>query len=435
MEREDLQNRISLELPKPGNKWISPTAAKDTFDLKNNDILSRNLFCELPISSVTLRTLEHQRHDRMTLIQAASLPHSLAGTDVIGEAPTGSGKTLAYVIPILEKLWHEGIEAEMGLYVLVLTPTRELTQQVFDVMSKFKGHQASAMACYGGKFISKESPILGKANICIGTPGRIKQHMECTYSFRLDNVSLVVLDEVDKLIEFGFLEDVTQILSSLPDDRQTLMFSATMPNAVRKLANKFCRKKLLETISTSEVNKSPVNLVQAYCVVPLEKKVSVLYSFLCRNYKHKIIVFVNTIKESRFLFETFKDLNTGSQLLEIHSGQDMGKRLEIYDKFTVKKAGITLFATDLVGRGVDFPQVDWVVLFDCPPDADCYIHRTGRTARGIETQGCSVVFLTPHETTFIDRIKEKKIPIKEVKIQADKSFSITGKLGALLAKK
>eukprot|EP01054_Gregarina_sp_Poly1_P003114 Gregarina_sp_Poly_1__3113@NODE_1877_length_3152_cov_86_092382_g1218_i0_p1_GENE_NODE_1877_length_3152_cov_86_092382_g1218_i0NODE_1877_length_3152_cov_86_092382_g1218_i0_p1_ORF_typecomplete_len814_score141_18DEAD/PF00270_29/1e42DEAD/PF00270_29/2_9e02Helicase_C/PF00271_31/1_4e04Helicase_C/PF00271_31/8_5e03Helicase_C/PF00271_31/5_2e26ResIII/PF04851_15/1_1e13ResIII/PF04851_15/3e02DUF4217/PF13959_6/9_5e11ERCC3_RAD25_C/PF16203_5/3_5e09AAA_19/PF13245_6/0_33_NODE_1877_length_3152_cov_86_092382_g1218_i034 len=364
----------------------------------------------------------------------------------MGEAPTGSGKTLAYLIPVVELLWREQWSVDDGLGAMIIVPTRELSLQIFDVLRAFNEHEFSAIAVFGGKFVDQERSRIRKMNILIGTPGRLRQHLEETAELFVEELRVLVLDEVDKLIEFGFAQTLKEIVESLPpkSQRQTLMFSATLSSEVRILMREFSRSENDQCIHVSSldertkdkgsINVTPQTLRHTYCIVELEDKLSILYSFLSRNFKSKTLVFVSSIKQSRFIYETFKQIKTGARIIEMHGGQDQNKRLQVFDEFNRRNRAITLIATDVVGRGVDFPDVDWVIQLDCPPDVDTYIHRVGRTARGLSEKGNGCIFLLPSEVKFVSRIKEKQIDIKQVKAKVNAKTDITPKLASLNAK-
>ncbi|EZG67515.1 RNA helicase [Gregarina niphandrodes] len=427
-EEDELNDRLAIELPGSGEKWVPPVcycetpkgAVKATLP-ENGSIETVYSFFELPISMRTLEGLS--RYNTMTKIQFLTIPHILAGRDVIGEAATGGGKTLCFVIPILEGMVRETWDKADGLYAMIITPTRELAMQIFDVIATFKRHDGvSAMCVFGGKHISKEQNRIGSVGILIGTPGRILCHLDESHLLRVQNVKFLVLDEADKLIEMGFSETTQKILEALPSktERQNLFFSATMRGAVRVLGQKFCREGETEMITENFEGKlgtstlKAKNLSHCYVKVPFQEKVNVLASLLTREFKQKILVFCSTIKQVRFLYETLRAIKTGARIIELHGGQDQGKRLAMYEEFSQRQAAMTLITTDLLGRGLDFAGVNYVIQFDCPPDLETYTHRAGRTARGLSNSGKSILFVAPSEVEVIRRITLSGIQLEEI---------------------
>ena len=275
--------------------------------------------------------------------------------------------------------------------------------------------------------MKEEAERLGRMNILVCTPGRMLQHLDQTAGFNVDNLQILVLDEADRIMDMGFQSAVDALVEHLPKDRQTLLFSATQSKKVSDLARLSLKDPEYVSVHEAAASATPTNLQQHYIVTPLPEKINTLWGFLRTNLKSKIIVFLSSGKQVRFVYESFKRMQPGIPLLHLHGRQKQVARMEITRRFTTAKYSC-LFATDVVARGVDFPSVDWVIQLDCPEDADTYIHRVGRTAR-YESNGRAVLFLDPSEEEgFLKRLEHKKVPIKKVNVKDTKKKSITDEL-------
>lgn len=241
--------------------------------------------------------------------------------------------------------------------------------------------------------------------------------------------SLTVLDEADRILDMGFQKTLTALLGHLPKSRQTLLFSATQTDSVSDLARLSLNKPVQIGTKGSEstASRMPANLEQHYLVVELDKKLDVLWSFIKTHLQTKIIVFMSSCKQVRFVFETFCKMHPGMPLLNLHGKQKQSARLTMYQKFTSMSHAV-LFATDIAARGLDFPSVDWVIQLDAPEDADTYIHRVGRTAR-YESKGKSLLFLLPSEEEgMVAALKKKDIEVAKIKNRASKTQNIQNQL-------
>ena len=393
----------------------------------------------------------------MTPIQRSTLPHSLGGRDILGASKTGSGKTLCFLIPILDNLYREGVIKEEGLLSLIILPTRELAIQIFDVINKIgKYFNYSVGLVIGGNNLEKEQRSVNQINILIGTPGRLLQHMNETPFFNADNLKILVIDEADRILDEGFENDINEILTYLPKNRQTLLFSATLTRNLKRLVKvnmrspEYINLSYTDNIITNDIigNNSeneknelsiiknsqnlnlkisndinnliiPKNLNQFYTIVEPEDRINILYSFLKTHKNSKCIIFLSSRKQVRFFTEIFKHLKLGITFLDIHGKQNQNKRSSTYFTFIQKRKSVVLFATDIASRGVDFPAIEWVIQLDPPEDISQYIHRIGRTAR-YKSEGNSILFVSKKEEEFINELHNKKIDIKKMKIQQGK---------------
>lgn len=391
-------------------------------------------FKDFPLSRNTLIGLEKAGYIRPTEIQNETIELALQGHDILGSAKTGSGKTLAFLIPMLECLHRDNWSPNDGLGALIITPTRELAYQIFEVLRIIgKKHNFSAGLIIGGKDLKFERKRMDRLNIIIGTPGRLLQHMDENPLFQSYNLKMLIIDEADRILDMGFEQDVNAILDNLPTERQCLLFSATQTNSVRDLARLSLKNP--KHVSVEQISKvtTPESLTQNYIVLDLHQKLNFLWTFI-RDHRHqKTIVFLSTCKQAKFVHDLFCRMRPGLTVLALYGTLHQLRRMNIYNEFCeIKKA--VLIATDVAARGLDFPNVDWVVQLDCPEDVTCYIHRVGRTAR-LEQQGQSLLILMPNEKEFIlEKIQEKKIPIKEMKMSAQKLLWIQRKAEALCAR-
>lgn len=412
LEVQELERRIAEQTPARGSQ-LEDAASFDFF----------------PLSEATRRGLRQCGFTKPTRIQIGALPHALAGRDILGAAKTGSGKTLAFLLPMLEKLFRLRWDVEDGLGALVISPTRELALQIFEVLrSVGKAHSFSAGLVIGGKNFTEEQYRLVKMNVLVCTPGRLLQHMEQTPGFDASNLQMLVLDEADRILDMGFHAQLTSILSYLPpsSERQTMLFSATQTKSVKDLATLSLNEPEYIAVHESSAQATPAGLQQHYTVTPLDKKLDVLLGFIKSHLKHKTIVFLATCRQVRFVHSVFCKLQPGIPLCALHGKYKQGKRVEIYYEFLNKPAAV-LFATDIAARGLDFPRVDWVLQLDCPEDTANYIHRVGRTAR-YNKQGKALMCLLPSEVEgMAKKMEEAKIPIKEIKVNPNKTNAVSSR--------
>ncbi|KAJ3896680.1 P-loop containing nucleoside triphosphate hydrolase protein [Lentinula edodes] len=421
-----------------------PTKAKKLSETQRIETLERQAmefeapeglkaFADLPISENSKRGLKKAFFVDMTDIQAQSIPVSLKGKDVLGAARTGSGKTLAFLIPVLEILYRQRWGPTDGLGALIISPTRELAVQIFEVLRSIGGyHSFSAGLVIGGKSLKDERERLSRMNILVATPGRLLQHMDQTVGFESDNLKLLVLDEADRILDMGFSRTVSALLSHLPKSRQTLLFSATQTRSVKDLARLSLQDPISIGVNVGDGLSSsiPKSLEQHYLVCTLDQKLSILWSFIKSHLQSKIIVFASSCKQVRFIFETFCKMHPGMPLIQLHGKQKQTTRLTMYNKFTQSKHAV-LFATDIAARGLDFPSVDWVLQLDAPEDADTYIHRVGRTAR-YESRGKGLLFLMPSEEEgMLAALKAKGIEVQKIKVKPSKQQDIQNQLQKL----
>ncbi|KAF8178079.1 P-loop containing nucleoside triphosphate hydrolase protein [Mycena galopus ATCC 62051] len=421
--------------PRPAKvKKLSEKQQKETLERQVQEYVAPEglkTFAELPISEPTKRGLKKAFFVNMTDIQTQSLPVSLKGKDVLGAARTGSGKTLSFLVPVLEILYRRKWGPTDGLGALVISPTRELAIQIFEVLRSIGPfHTFSAGLVIGGKNLKDERDRLSKMNILVATPGRLLQHMDQTVGFEADNLQVLVLDEADRILDMGFSRTLSALLSHLPKSRQTLLFSATQTDSVNDLARLSLKDPVhigIGDTGTSTSSAIPPNLEHHYLACTLDQKLSVLWGFIKTHLQSKTLVFLSSCKQVRFVFETFCKMHPGVPLLHLHGKLKQTARLAMYTKFT-QAAHAVLFATDVAARGLDFPRIDWVVQVDAPEDAETYVHRVGRTAR-YESKGKALMFLLPSEEEgMIAALARKEIEVQRIKAKMSKVQPIENQL-------
>ena len=365
-------------------------------------------FSELGLNKDILRAISEMGFEEATPIQEQTIPTALEGKDLIGQAQTGTGKTAAYGIPLLQMI---NIKDE-DIQALVLTPTRELAVQVAEELNKIgQFRRVRTLPIYGGQEIGRQLRSLKKnPHIIVATPGRFMDHMR-RKTIRLDNIKMVVLDEADEMLNMGFVEDIELILKEIPAERQTLLFSATMPKPIQTLAQKFMREPQYISVKTKEVTVPSIE--QQYMEVPEKQKFDVLTRMLDIQSPELAIIFGRT---KRRVDELSEALNVRGYAAEgIHGDLSQSKRDSVMRKFKEGTIEI-LVATDVAARGLDISGVTHVYNFDIPQDPESYVHRIGRTGRAGKT-GIAITFVTSREISHlktIENITNRKMVRKQV---------------------
>ncbi len=347
---------------------------------------------DLKLSPHLLRALEVLEFTHPTQIQERAIPEILQGKDIFGHSSTGSGKTAAFGLPILEKI-HPG----KGLQSLILTPTRELCVQVTEALRSFAKFTAVKItSVYGGVGIEPQIHAIRTADIVVGTPGRILDHMK-RKTLNLNNIKFLVLDEADKMFEMGFVDDVEEIISYTPKERQTLLFSATVPASVHRLVKKHLKSPI--TIK-SEIYVDKSLLKQVYYVIKPFEKFSLLVHLLKKNPEGLVLVFCGTRRTADTVARNL--FNNGVHAMAIHGGLTQNRRSYALESLKSKKVNV-LVATDVAARGLDIKNVSHVYNYDVPKTSDEYIHRIGRTARAGEN-GDAVTLLSEQDYDNFNRV-------------------------------
>lgn len=392
-------------------------------------------FSELNLSERTMQAIQGMPFDTMTEIQRRGIPPLLAGRDVLGAAKTGSGKTLAFLIPAVEMLYSLRFKPRNGTGVIVVSPTRELALQIFGVARELMEHHSQTFGIViGGANRRAEAEKLSKGvNLLIATPGRLLDHLQNTQGFVFKNVKALVIDEADRILEVGFEDEMRQIVKILPkQERQTMLFSATQTTKVEDLARISLRPgPLYINVDNEEEHSTVAGLEQGYVICEADMRFRMLFTFLKRHPQKKIIVFFSSCNCVKYYSELLNYIDL--PVLDLHGKQKQQKRTNTFFEFCNAKHG-TLICTDVAARGLDIPAVDWIVQFDPPDDPRDYIHRVGRTARGANAKGKSLMFLQPSEVGFLNHLKEAKVPLVEFEIPPKKIMDIQSQLEMLIGK-
>eukprot|EP00088_Acartia_fossae_P000239 TRINITY_DN10087_c0_g1_i4.p1 TRINITY_DN10087_c0_g1~~TRINITY_DN10087_c0_g1_i4.p1 ORF type:complete len:828 (-),score=245.94 TRINITY_DN10087_c0_g1_i4:195-2648(-) len=436
------QNTTDKKNPGEKHTWPSKGKKSDGLKQKISDLQAKyqqidpgqvKKFSDFPLSPETLKGLKHLGFDQPTEIQRESLGLALRGLDILGAAKTGSGKTLAFIIPIIERLYTSQWTSEDGVGALIITPTRELAYQIFECLRVVgKYHDYSAGLVIGGKDLKYEWDRVVGCNIVVCTPGRLLQHLDENPSFSMDNLQMLILDEADRCLDLGFKAAMNAIIESLPAKRQTLLFSATQTRSVTDLARLSLDKPVYVSVHENSTNSTPDNLTQSYVVTDLQNKMDIIWSFLKNHKKKKILVFMQSCKQVKYVNEIFCRMRPGISVMALYGSLHQLRRMAIYDSFCTKEYAV-LFATDIAARGLDFPAVDWVIQLDCPEDGVTYVHRAGRTAR-YNTAGESLLVLLPSEEQgMLKQLAAHKIPINKIEINPNKLSTVSKKMASYLA--
>lgn len=331
-------------------------------------------FENLGLSRELLIAIKKLGFDTPTEIQKISIPEIMEGKDIIGESSTGSGKTLAFGCGIVGQVIPKG-----GLQALVLTPTRELAEQVKESLRQISSQKnLKIIPVYGGVSINQQIKDIPKAQVVIATPGRLMDHLQ-RGTIDLSNIKILVLDEADRMLDMGFLEDVERIIMECPTNRQTLFFSATISRDIKRLANKY----MIKPISVAaEKMVDPDKLKQVYYDIPRNMKLSLLIHLLQTESSDLAMVFCNTRNTTDYVVKNLRANNI--RAIAIHGGLTQNKRLKNIKQFNDAKAGI-LVCTDVAARGLHIDNVSHIYNYDISNDSNDYVHRIGRTARAGES--------------------------------------------------
>ncbi|XP_053674825.1 probable ATP-dependent RNA helicase pitchoune [Anopheles nili] len=386
------------------------------------------------VSDNTMKAIAEMGFTKMTEIQAKAIPPLLEGRDLVGSAKTGSGKTLAFLIPAVELIHKLRFKPRNGAGIIIISPTRELAMQIFGVLKELMTHHCQTYGLLmGGASRHTENEKLAKGiNIIVATPGRLLDHLKSTPNFLYKNLQCLIIDECDRILEIGFEEDLKQIISILPKKRQTMLFSATQSSRMDELGRLALKSEPIYVgVDDNKKEATVTGLEQGYIVCPSEKRLLVLFTFLKKNRKKKVMVFFSSCLSVKFHHELFNYIDL--PVISIHGKQKQAKRTSVFFQFCNAETGI-LLCTDVAARGLDIPAVDWIVQYDPPNDTKEYIHRVGRTARGEDLCGHALLMLRPEELGYLKYLKQAKVPLNEFEFSWNKIADIQLQLENLMSK-
>lgn len=340
------------------------------------------------------------RFEEATPVQIETIPVIMKGKDLIACAQTGTGKTAAYLLPVLNRLVQK---QEEQTTTLVLVPTRELAIQIDQQLQGFAYFlPLTSIAVYGGNdaglWDQQKQALISGANVVVATPGRLLQHLSMDY-FKFTSLKYLILDEADRMLDMGFHDDIMQIVQDLPENRQTLLFSATMPPKIRELSRKLLQQP--EEISIA-MSKPAEGILQAAYVVYDNQKVALLKKLLEGKDLTSVVIFSSTKIKVKEIYRSLKQ--AGFPVEAIHSDLEQREREEVMLSFRNRHTQI-LVATDIIARGIDVDGIDLVINYDVPNDAEDYVHRVGRTARAKST-GVALTFISDQEMDKFGHIEK-----------------------------
>jgi len=382
--------------------------------------LSERKFVDMELSEATRKALQEVLlYEKLTTVQDQAMPHVMDGKDVLARARTGTGKTMAFLLPCVEQLHVQKPRSDQ-VSVLVLSPTRELARQIRDeAEGLLRFHPFKVQCVHGGTNANGEVKRLQsqRKDVLVATPGRLLDHLASASGLKdsLQNLRMLVLDEADQLLEMGFLPDVERILKQLPQNRQTMLFSATVPQKVHGVAGLAFKGDYVyvDTVGDEDVHTNE-HVPQFGLIVPFADQIQHLLHVLQEHKEkpgHKVIVFLPTARMTQFLAEVMNKAGLG--VMEIHSRKSQSYRTKVASTFRTVKEGI-LLSSDVSARGMDYPDVTAVVQVGLPSSREQYIHRLGRTGRaGKEGEGLLV--LDPAESGFLAKLND--LPIQKLEHQ------------------
>ena len=364
-----------------------------------------DIFRKLGIAEYVVKAIEEEKFEKPSKIQEKSIPLVLQGKDVIAQSATGSGKTLVFGVGIIQSL-----QRGHGIQALVLTPTRELAEQIMLALRKFSKHKPLEITTvYGGVSINPQIDALRSADVVVGTPGRILDHME-RGTINFSRVKILVLDEADRMFDMGFIDDVKKIIRVCPQKRQTLLFSATIPSEIEYIVHKYM---VAPVKVLADTYVDPQKLHQVYYNMQENMKLSLLAHLLKQERTKLIMVFCNSRRTADFVARNLQ--RTGIDALAIHGGLSQARRSEIMQRFHAKNIYV-MVCTDVAARGLDIPGVSHVYNYDIPKESKQYIHRIGRTARAGK-EGIAVSLLAEQDYENFSRVlRDNSLTIKKMEI-------------------
>jgi ATP-dependent RNA helicase DDX18/HAS1 len=420
-----------------GNAAEEEVAVESTVAVEKT-IRPGGFFSEIRYDSLVIneplkRALKEANFEVLTEIQSKAIPHLLNGKDVLAAAKTGSGKTLAFLVPAIDLLYNVKFLPRNGVGALVISPTRELAMQIYDVLRNISKYVSQTFAvCVGGMNRRQEADKLCKGvNTLVATPGRLLDHMQNTKGFVYHNLVNLTIDEADRILEVGFEEEINMILKMLPKKRQTALFSATQTRRVADLARLSLAKPVFLEAKSQDNVSTVSGLTQGYVVCPAANRFMLLFTFLKRNKDKKCMVFMSSCNAVKFHDELLNYIDV--PVVCIHGQKKQASRSSTFYSFCQANKGI-MICTDVAARGLDIPRVDWIVQYDPPDEPKEYIHRVGRTARGAGGIGKALLFLMPEELGFLQYLRRAGVPVAEYSFPVSKLANIQSQFERVIEK-
>lgn len=366
-------------------------------------------FYDLPLSDDVLDAIWDMHFEECTPVQEQCIPHLLEGRDVIGIAQTGTGKTAAYLLPILTLLQQEPHPTD-AVNCLIMAPTRELARQIDQALQGFAYYMdINGVAVYGGndgqRYEQERHALAQGADIVIATPGRLISHLSLG-NFDLSRTTHLILDEADRMLDMGFSDDILQIVKCLPRERQTILFSATMPKEITALAHSIMRNPVEVKIA---VSKPAENIDQGVFICNEVDKMAILQDLFKATPPQRVILFARSKQNVKQLAAQLR--RSGYNCHAMHSDLEQKERDDVMNEFKARHIDL-LVATDIVSRGIDIDDITMVINYDAPHDPEDYVHRIGRTARA-GREGRAVTFVSERDRPAlraIERLLEKQVP-------------------------
>lgn len=367
-------------------------------------------FTQLPLCESLLEGLQAMNFTEATPIQAQSIPVIIEKKDLIACAQTGTGKTAAFLLPLIHNLQTE-LHAEDKVNAIIMAPTRELAQQIDQQMEGFSYFTPfSSVAVYGGNdadaWDTQKRGLISGADVVIATPGRLLSHINL-YDIDFSGVKYFILDEADRMLDMGFYDDIMKIEKLLPKDRQTIMFSATMPPKIQQLAKTILNDPTEITIA---IARPPETILQSAYICHEPQKIEIIKELFSKKRPNKVILFSGKKQKVKEICRTLQKMGLAADAM--HSDLDQSEREHVMHEFRHERVDI-LVATDIVARGIDIDDISLVINYDVPYDVEDYVHRIGRTARAGDS-GMSITFVAPDEQYRFSKIEQflKKVIYK-----------------------
>ncbi|CAD2095667.1 ATP-dependent RNA helicase HAS1, putative [Plasmodium vinckei lentum] len=398
---------------------------------EKENFYSEQKFEDLDICDALKKGLKELNFITLTEIQSKCIPHFLSGKDILGAAKTGSGKTLAFLVPSIHILYNIKFLPKNGTGVLIISPTRELCLQIYQVCTDLCKYipQTNGIIIGGVSRNEEKKKFIHGINILIATPGRLLDHMQNTKEFNYKNLVCLIIDEADRLLQIGFEEEINLIVKRLPKKRQTALFSATQTTKVESLIRLSLQKPIFIEVTTKIATVE--RLQQGYALVDEDKRFLLLFTFLKRNPSKKIMVFFNNCMSVQFYNDLLNYIDIPTFC--IHGKKKQNQRLKSFNEFSAAKNAI-LLCTNVAARGLDIPNVNYIIQYDPPDDSKEYIHRVGRTCRGNDSAGSAIIFLMKHELKFLNYLKFYNIPVNQFAYDQNKLINIQSQMESIVTK-